>query len=78
MLRVTVALVLIFAVLVAGQLFAASADVAADLRLSYTLSAFAHQMLFVYWLGPDIGISIWSRKVVNPELSVEQRIAAAI
>ncbi len=77
MLRVTVALVLIFAVLVAGQLFAASADVAADLRLSYTLSAFAHQMLFVYWLGPDIGISIWSRKVVNPELSVEQRIAAA-
>jgi len=76
MLRVTVALVLIFAVLVVGQLFAASNDVAADLRLSYTLSAFAHQLLFVYWLGPDIGISIWSRKVVDPELSAEQRIAA--
>jgi hypothetical protein len=76
MLRVTVALVLIFAVLVAGQLFAASADGATDLRLSYTLSAFAHQMLFVYWLGPDIGVSIWSRKVVDPSLSAEQRIAA--
>jgi hypothetical protein len=76
MLRVTVALVLIFAVLVAGQLFAASADPAADLRLSYTLSAFAHQLLFVYWLGPDIGISIWSRKVVDTELSAEQRLAA--
>jgi len=76
MLRVTVAFVLIFAVLVAGQLFAASGDAAEDLRLSYTLSAFAHQLLFVYWLGPDIGVSIWSRKVVDPALSVEQRVAA--
>ena len=76
MLRVTVAFFLIFAVLVAGQLFAASADAATDLRLSYTLSAFAHQILFVYWLGPDIGISIWSRKVVDTNLSAEQRLAA--
>lgn len=76
MLRVTVALALIFTLLVAGQLFAASADVDSDLRLSYTLSAFAHQLLFVYWLGPDIGISIWSRKVVDPALSAETRVAA--
>lgn len=76
MLRVTVSFILIFAVLLAGQLFAASANAAEDLRLSYTLSAFAHQLLFVYWLGPDIGVSIWSRKVVDPSLSAEQRVAA--
>jgi hypothetical protein len=76
MLRVTLAFVLIFAVLLAGQLFAASGGAAEDLRLSYTLSAFAHQLLFVYWLGPDIGVSIWSRKVVDPALSAEQRVAA--
>lgn len=76
MLRVTVSFILILAVLLASQLFAASGGSGEDLRLTYTLSAFAHQLLFVYWLGPDIGTSIWSRKVVDPALSAEQRVAA--
>lgn len=76
MLRVTIALALILAVLLSGQLFAAGVGGAEDLRLSYTLSAFTHQLLFVYWLGPDIGVSIWSRKVVDPALTADQRVAA--
>jgi len=76
MLRVMIALALILIVAVSGQLFAASVGAPEDLRLSYTLSAFTHQLLFVYWLGPDIGVSIWSRKVVDPALTAEQRVAA--
>jgi len=42
----------------------------------YEIVLFLHQLLFVYWLGPDIGVFIWSRKVVNAELTADQRLAA--
>ena len=32
----------------------------------YEVVLFLHQLLFVYWLGPDIGVYIWSRKAANP------------
>jgi hypothetical protein len=36
-----------------------------------------HELLLVFWLGPDIGIFLWSRKAINPELSDTTRITAA-
>ena len=36
-----------------------------------------HLILFVYWLGGDIGVFYSSRFVVNPELSSETRMTAA-
>jgi len=45
--------------------------------LSYTLVLFLHQVLFVFWLGPDIGVYMWSTKVVNTELTPAQRVSAA-
>ena len=43
----------------------------------YRILLFLHQVLFVFWLGPDIGIYMWGTKASNPELSVAQRLAAA-
>jgi len=42
----------------------------------YLLVLFFHQVLFVFWLGPDIGVYMWSTKAVNPQLSPGQRLAA--
>lgn len=44
--------------------------------LTYLFVLFLHQALFVFWLGPDIGVYMWSTKAVNPELSPGQRLAA--
>lgn len=41
------------------------------------LLVFVHVALFVLWLGPDFGVFLWSSKVVDPALSVGQRLAAA-
>ncbi len=49
---------------------------AADEGLAYTLVLFMHQILFVFWLGPDIGVYMWSTKVTNTALSPAQRVAA--
>lgn len=37
---------------------------------------FVHQLLLVYWIGPDIAVFIWSRSAVNPQLGPEQRVTA--
>ena len=37
---------------------------------------FLHQALFVFWLGPDIGVYLWSQKLTNTEITPAQRIAA--
>jgi hypothetical protein len=44
--------------------------------LTYSLVLFVHQILFVFWLGPDIGIYMWSTKATNPELTPAQRVSA--
>ena len=45
-------------------------------QVSYRLVLFLHQVLFVFWLGPDIGVYMWSTKLVNPEVTPGQRVAA--
>jgi len=49
---------------------------AGDDSFVYRLTLFLHQVLFVFWLGPDIGVYMWSTKVTNAELSPAQRISA--
>ena len=65
-------------VLLFGQTLAGlpGADAVADENIGHTLVLFVHQLLLVYWLGPDIAVMIWSRIAVRTELDVEQRIVA--
>ncbi|MCP4000051.1 MAG: hypothetical protein GY727_03985 [Gammaproteobacteria bacterium] len=53
----------------------ASSGAAQDDSL-YLVMLYMHQILFVFWLGPDIGIYMWSTKATNPELTPAQRVAA--
>ncbi len=46
-------------------------------NFAYTLTLFLHQALFVFWLGPDIGVYLWSTKLGNAETTPAQRLAAA-
>ena len=41
------------------------------------LLKFVHVLLFVYWLGGDLGVFYSSNYVVNPDISVESRQVAA-
>jgi hypothetical protein len=43
---------------------------------SYELLQFLHVFLFVFWLGPDVAVYAWSRKVVETGASAEQRLVA--
>ena len=43
----------------------------------YEFFILLHLVLFVYWLGGDIGVFYSSRFVVNPDLSKESRLVAA-
>ena len=49
---------------------------AGDDTFVYRLTLFLHQVLFVFWLGPDIGVYMWSTKATNTELSTAQRVSA--
>jgi hypothetical protein len=42
----------------------------------YNLLLLAHLLLFVYWLGADIGVFYASRYVANPALTLEARATA--
>lgn len=42
----------------------------------YELLQFLHVFLFVFWLGPDVAVYVWSRKTVEAGASPEQRIVA--
>ena len=66
------------AILLFGQVLAGSpgAETAVREDLGHTLVLFMHQLLLVYWLGPDIAVFIWSRNAVNAGLDVEQRVVA--
>lgn len=43
---------------------------------SYELLQFLHVFLFVFWLGPDVAVYVWSRKAVETAASPEQRVVA--
>ncbi len=43
---------------------------------TYELLQFLHVFLFVFWLGPDVAVYVWSRKTVEAGASAEQRIVA--
>lgn len=73
--RLILILVTGIAMLFLGPLYAESLATEPSIT-GYEVVLFFHQLLFVYWLGPDIGVYIWSRKVVNPELTPDQRITA--
>jgi hypothetical protein len=77
MLRVTLVLIMFATVFVFGQSFAdvANAGGSAD-RFAHNFVLFLHQLLLVYWIGPDIAVFIWSRSAVNPQLGPEQRVTA--
>ncbi|MGI9309088.1 MAG: hypothetical protein ACR2P6_07490, partial [Gammaproteobacteria bacterium] len=42
----------------------------------YEVALVLHELLFVFWLGPDIGRYVWSTRAVSTELSPSTRIAA--
>jgi len=73
--RMIIVAVLSVVALFIGQLHAQTI-VSEPSLTGYEVLLFLHQLLFVYWLGPDIGVFIWSRKVVNAELTTDQRLAA--
>jgi hypothetical protein len=43
---------------------------------TYELLQFLHVFLFVFWLGPDVAVYVWSRKTVEAGASAEQRVVA--
>jgi hypothetical protein len=43
---------------------------------TYELLQFLHVFLFVFWLGPDVAVYVWSRKAVEAGASAEQRVVA--
>ena len=43
----------------------------------YDFLAIFHLLLFVYWLGGDLGVFYSSGMVVDPELSNSARVTAA-
>ena len=53
------------------------ASATGDDTSTYRIVLFLHQLLLVLWLGPDIGVYMWSTKLTNPECTPAQRVAAA-
>lgn len=41
--------------------------------MSYAIWNYVHIVLFVYWLGADLGVMVLGRQVKRPELSFDQR-----
>ena len=71
-------LIVLCSLFFAGQLLAVGLP---STETDYSINGFevllvVHQLLFVFWLGPDIGVYAWGRKVINTELTPDQRIAA--
>lgn len=55
----------------------ATVEGANDGLTAYEFTRYLHVLLFVYWIGPDIGVYYLSHRVTDPQLSVGQRLAAA-
>lgn len=74
-------ILLVLALLPAGlALAAAGADFATRGEIGVTvhrLWLYAHLMLFVFWLGADLGVFLAGREVVAPGLAPDQRLRTA-
>lgn len=74
-------IVLVAALLPAGlALAAAGAEFGARAEIGVTahrLWLYAHLLLFVFWLGADLGVFLCSRAVVAPGLAPDQRLRTA-
>jgi len=70
-------LLTLMAALFAGTAHALVLSVESDGSINaYEVVLVAHELLFVFWLGPDLGRYIWSTKAANPALSPTTRITA--
>jgi hypothetical protein len=71
------ALLTLGAALLAPALVTAAAALPEEAGVTgYSLLRYLHIFLFVFWLGPDFGVYLWSRKGAEPGLPAEQRVAA--
>ena len=69
-------LLLIMAATRAAPLYALPSTETEYIVSGYEAVLVAHELLFVFWLGPDIGVFIWSHKAAQPDLTVSQRVTA--
>jgi len=77
MLRVTFTAMMFATLFVFGLSFADTIDAGGPTNnFAHTFVLFLHQLLLVYWIGPDIAVFIWSRSAVSPQLGPEQRVTA--
>jgi hypothetical protein len=78
MARFILILILLSTTILFGQTLAGPPGAAESTEaFSHTFVLFLHQLLVVYWIGPDIAVYFWSRSAVNPQLGPEQRVTAA-
>jgi len=73
-----IALALLGAMVITGNAWALEPInlVSADSPNAYKIVLVLHELLLVFWLGPDLGRYIWSTRVANPALSPQTRITA--
>ena len=74
--RLILVLMMLGTLFLFGQSFASVAGEGSTESFAHTFVLFMHQLLLVYWIGPDIAVFIWSRIAVNPGLGPEQRVTA--
>ncbi len=76
--RAFIGFALIAVVLCLGQAQALTLSAESDYVVTgYEVALVLHELLFVFWLGPDIGVYVWSTKAANSAMTPNQRLTAA-
>lgn len=64
-------------ILCLGQAHALTLSAESDYVITgYEVALVLHELLFVFWLGPDIGVYIWTTKAASAEMTPNQRVTA--